>query len=232
MIKPMSATSFWVAVVVAAILCASNVVFAALDDNYFACVQQNENKGGTPATKNSLGYLGNYQLGVPAAIDAGICSPTGLSGNDWLTCDFNGPLAKSLGLTGTQAERYAQFTTGSNAAAYQKAAAQAYSDATWRYLKNDMKKRGVDLESLITSGTSKDGVPLTRETVQAMMHLVGHVAAADYLAFGTPAKDANGMTPQKYAGCLSNCIASSSGGTSAGECSFKYNGACSAFAGQ
>lgn len=194
--------------------------FAALSDQYFDCILNNENRGGTPATKNKFGYLGNYQVGVPAMADAGICSKPVPMNNKWENCDFNGPLAKKLGLTGTWAERYAQFTTGPYAADIQRQAAEAYTEANWNYVKNDLKSKGLNIDDYI--GKTINGVTMTRESILAMAHLLGHSGAANFLASGKDGKDGFGTSASGYAACLSQCMT----GGGDGKCKFKIESVC------
>lgn len=120
-------------------------------------------------TRNRLGYLGRYQLGASALIDAGFVKPgttnKGLKNpKNWLTGNMN----KFL-----------------NTPALQEKAFEVYS------------KRNFD--ALMSKGMiSENSSEAEIAGLLAAAHLVGPTGAQKALVMGEDVKDANNMKPQTY----------------------------------
>lgn len=208
---------FLSALVLLAVVMTAGYVHAQGD--YLDCIQNNENKKGDPSIKNKYGFVGLYQMGVPAMIDSGMCNQRAgkpyPQTNNWDNCDFSGPLAKRLGLPPGKAG-YDAFTTGPNAAAYQRAAAQSYSDVKWNRMTRNKPK------ILDYVGKSYQGVMITKESILAISHLLGEGGVYDFLLRNVNGRDANGTSGSGYAICFMQCLQ----GTGDGNCKFDVKKIC------
>lgn len=120
-------------------------------------------------TRNRLGYLGRYQMGAPALIDAGLVKP---------------------GTTNRGLRNPANWLKGSmdkflKNPALQDKAFETYSKKNYQYLLSN---------GLINEDSSKADIA----GVMAAAHLVGAGGARDALLGGKDVRDANGMKPQTY----------------------------------
>ena len=182
----------------------------------------NENKAQDPSIKNDQGFVGLYQMGVPASTDGGLCNPPVPQNNNWKNCDFAGPLAKKLGLTACTrpcpdpSPGYLQYTTGPQAAAIQAAVAQRYTDVKWaRMIKNAPK-------ILDYINKTYNGLPITKDSILAMSHLLGEGGVYDFLLRNVDGHDANGTSGTGYTNCFLNCLS----GIGTGNCKFNPSLIC------
>lgn len=124
--------------------------------------------------KNRLGYLGRYQLGAPALIDAGLVKP---------------------GTTNKELKNPKNWTYGNmnvflNSPTLQDKALEAYTQKNYRALQS--------------KGMLDDGVhPGHVAGLLGASHLVGATGAEEALVKGKDVKDANNIKPQDYYSMLS-----------------------------
>jgi hypothetical protein len=108
--------------------------------------------GGNAAVMNQYGFVGLFQMGEAALIDAGFYRPDGTGRNDW-----QGTWTGAGGVTSL-----AQFRASPAA---QVTAITAYHQRVWGYI------QGLGLASY--EGQTIGGVPMTRSGMIAAAHLVG-----------------------------------------------------------
>ncbi len=130
--------------------------------------------GGDYAAVNSLGFLGKYQFGEAALVDAGFYRADGTAKNDWRTGYWTGELGVNS---------KADFL--SNPAA-QEAAIRAYMDLQWSYLQPVRQYDGEVVAGIkiTVSGMLAGAHLLGAGTLAAFVDSGGDIAAKD--AYGTP----------------------------------------------
>lgn len=135
--------------------------------------------GLNPRAQNQYGYVGLWQMGEAALIDAGYYRADGTGANDW-----RGSWTGLGGITSLE-----EFKA--NPAA-QAAAVSAYQQRVWGYV------RSLGLDRYV--GSSVAGLPITQSGLIAAAHLVGTGNLARYLHSGgtvVPA-DGNGTQLTEY----------------------------------
>lgn len=129
--------------------------------------------------KNPFGYLGKYQMGESALIDAGYYTRNGDSTkkNDWVG-QWTGKdeVADKLG-----------FLLNHQA---QENAIRLYQDKVWGYIKN----KGYDQYV----GQTINGIEITSSGLLAGYHLKGLGGLRDFLVKGIDVTDANGTKISSY----------------------------------
>lgn len=132
-----------------------------------------------PQAQNAYGYVGLFQMGEAALVDAGYYRADGTGVNDW-----RGTWTGAGGVTSLQDFK-------SNPAA-QAAAVAAYQQRVWGYV------RSLGLDTYI--GSTVAGVPVTQSGLIAAAHLVGTGNLARFLASGgaTVPTDGNGTALTEY----------------------------------
>ena len=146
--------------------------------DFLDALGQKESSGDYKAV-NRYGYLGKYQFGEAALIDAGFFKNDGTSANDW----------SSKGWTGKMG--IASKTAFLNSPAAQEAAIQALMDKQHTYIK----------DVLAYDGQTLNGVTLTLSGMLAGAHLVGWSKLVSFVsggATGTPPVDGNGTSVVSY----------------------------------
>lgn len=134
---------------------------------------------GSYTTVNRAGYLGKYQFGEAALIDAGFYKSDGTTANDWQTKYWTG----KLGITSKAA-----FLASPAA---QEAAIKALMDKQHTYIKDVLQYDGQTL----------NGVTFTLSGMLAGAHLVGWSKLVTFIsggATGTPPVDGNGTSIVEY----------------------------------
>lgn len=159
-------------------------------DDFYNALAQRESSG-NPSAENSYGYLGLYQMGEPAMMDAqwyDETSPYETSANDWIgawltRAQNNGVYSKNDYLSRPSA---------------QDVAVRQYHDRVAVYISA--------LDLLRFEGDVVNGVEITRSGLLAACHLLGCGTVEDYLeapGSGTPA-DAYGTTIEEYLSLFAN----------------------------
>ena len=135
--------------------------------------------------ENSLHYIGFYQMGEGALIDAGYYKADGTQKNDW-----KGQWTGKNGINSKE-----DFL---NNAAVQEIAVREYHEKLWSYVQSKLKKDQVDINSYI--GQTMNGDKITKESIIAGAHLVGAGGVALYLkTWGkTNPVDGNNVPVSKY----------------------------------
>jgi hypothetical protein len=205
-------------IIFAVILCASTPAMADLAD----CLSQIENKGGSPASIDAKGdgYIGPYQFSPRTAADSGLCTNgSSISSTIYLAnatrtwasfnanCNYQGSVAKQYNI-----KSYADFTTGPNAAAIQKAMLQVELQQNLSYIQSAYKQY---------LNTYVNGMLITTDVLEGMIHNQGPTAVTNWLANGKEGTDGNQTTLTGYGSCISQCMTS---GSTAG-CDLKSTGA-------
>ena len=133
---------------------------------------------------NHLDYLGKYQMGNAALIEAGLYS--GAVSPDVQRWDDSKwtAAARSLGVTSR-----AGFLASASAQEY---AVRAYTDAQWKYL----VEMGLDSYA----GQVVDGERVTAAGMLAGAHLMGAHSVEAYLTYGNDITDPNGTPVSSYIG--------------------------------
>lgn len=160
-----------------------------VEDFYDALAQRES--GGNASVVNTYGYLGLYQLGEPAMMDASWYDetpPNETSKNDWI----------GAWLTSAQANGVTSKATYLAKPPAQDIAVRRYHDRVAGYINA--------LGLLDYEGTKVNGVLITRSGLLAACHLLGCGTVRDYLkapGSGTPA-DAYGTTIEEYLTLFAN----------------------------
>src|SRR3954465_12371685 len=166
---------------------------APVSSTYFDVIAERESGGVTPTfgltsqaryeIVNTLDYLGKYQMGNAALIEAGFYTGA-VSGDGTQVWDDTKwtALARSNGVASR-----ADFLTHPAA---QELAIRAYTDSQWNQL--------VDLGLDSYVGTTKNGLIITAEGLLAGAHLRGADGVYDYLTSGVDAKDEYGTPVSEY----------------------------------
>lgn len=159
-------------------------------DDFYSALAQRESSG-NPSVENIYGYLGLYQMGEPAMMDAqwyDETPPNETSANDWIgswltRAQNNGVYSKNDYLSRPSA---------------QDVAVRQYHDRVAVYISA--------LDLLRFEGDVVNGVEITRSGLLAACHLLGCGTVEDYLeapGSGTPA-DAYGTTIEEYLSLFAN----------------------------
>ena len=133
-------------------------------DDFYRALAQRESSG-NPAVENSLGYLGLYQMGELAMIDADWYSEAGArtSRNDWT----------GQWLTGARNNAVSSKQSYLGNARAQDIAVVRYHDRVWTYIV------GLGLDEY--EGRRINGILITRSGLLASSHLLGAGTLRDYL---------------------------------------------------
>jgi len=159
-------------------------------DDFYAALAQRES-GGNAGVENTFGYLGLYQMGEPAMMDAtwyDETAPNETSKNDWIGSWLSN--AQANGVTSK-----ATYLAKPNA---QDVAVRRYHNRVAGYINA--------LNLLDFEGQSVNGIVITRSGLLAACHLLGCGTVRDYLeapGSGTPA-DAYGTTIEEYLSLFAN----------------------------
>ncbi len=160
-----------------------------IDDFYDALALRES--GGNAAVVNTYGYLGLYQMGEPAMMDAQWYDenpPNETSKNDWIGSWL--ARAQNNGVTSK-----ASYLARPNA---QNVAVRQYHDRVAVYINA--------LDLLRFEGQTINGVVITKSGLLAACHLLGCGTVEDYLeapGAGSPA-DAYGTTIEEYLSLFAN----------------------------
>jgi len=160
-----------------------------INDFYDALAQRES--GGNAGVVNTYGYLGLYQLGEPAMMDASWYDetpPNETSRNDWI-----GAWLSNAQVNGVTSK--ATYLAKPNA---QDIAVRRYHDRVAGYISS--------LGLLAYEGSTVNGVVITKSGLLAACHLLGCGTVRDYLQSpggGTPA-DAYGTTIEEYLSLFAN----------------------------
>lgn len=149
--------------------------------DFLSALSQKESTNNLGAI-NSFGYLGMWQMGEAALIDAGFIQNDGMYDNNYEVYAWT-DYARSNGVSS-----YGEFLNSFSA---QHIAVQIYHSK----LEEAMRKNGA--WSYI--GQDISGVKITVTGLLAAAHLVGATAVKNWLRNGIVAGDANGVTSQDYA---------------------------------
>lgn len=159
-------------------------------DDFYAALAQRESSGNA-SVENTYGYLGLYQMGEPAMMDAkwyDESPPSETSANDWIGAWLS--RAQNNGVNSK-----ASYLDKPNA---QNVAVRDYHDRVAVYISA--------LDLLRFEGDIINGVEITRSGLLAACHLLGCGTVEDYLeapGSGTPA-DAYGTTIEEYLSLFAN----------------------------
>ncbi|WDI32189.1 hypothetical protein PUV54_03155 [Hyphococcus flavus] len=159
-------------------------------DDFYDALAQRESSGNA-SVENSYGYLGLYQMGEPAMMDAqwyDETAPSETSANDW------------IGSWLTRAQNNSVYSKNDylNRPGAQDVAVRQYHDRVAVYISA--------LDLLRFEGDIINGVEITRSGLLAACHLLGCGTVEDYLeapGSGTPA-DAYGTTIEEYLSLFAN----------------------------
>ncbi len=160
-----------------------------VDDFYDALALRES--GGNAGVENTFGYLGLYQMGEPAMMDAAWydeVAPNETSRNDWIGLWLS--RAQANGVTSK-----AGYLARPNA---QDIAVRQYHDRVAGYIS------ALGLLSYV--GDTVNGIEITKSGLLAACHLLGCGTVRDYLqapGSGTPA-DAYGTTIEEYLSLFAN----------------------------
>ena len=159
-------------------------------DDFYEALALRES-GGNASVENTFGYLGLYQMGEPAMMDAAWydeVAPNETSRNDWignwLTRAQSNGVSSKIGYLSTPAA--------------QDVAVRDYHDRVAVYISV--------LNLLDFEGQVVNGIEITRSGLLAACHLLGCGTVRDYLqapGSGTPA-DAYGTTIEEYLSLFAN----------------------------
>lgn len=159
-------------------------------DDFYAALAQRES-GGNAAVENTFGYLGLYQMGEPAMMDASWYDetpPAETSSNDWI----------GSWLARAQSQGVNSKNSYLGAPAAQNVAVRDYHDRVAVYISA--------LNLLDYEGDVINGIVITKSGLLAACHLLGCGTVRDYLqapGSGTPA-DAYGTTIEEYLSLFAN----------------------------
>ncbi|MGD9800242.1 MAG: hypothetical protein AB7F91_06105 [Parvularculaceae bacterium] len=159
-------------------------------NDFYAALAQRES-GGNAGVENTFGYLGLYQMGEPAMMDAtwyDETAPNETSRNDWIGAWLS--RAQAQGVT-SKASYLAK-------PAAQDVAVRRYHSRVAGYISA--------LGLLDYEGQTVNGIVITRSGLLAACHLLGCGTVRDYLESpggGTPA-DAYGTTIEEYLSLFAN----------------------------
>ncbi|MBR1424132.1 hypothetical protein IJ579_01050 [bacterium] len=144
---------------------------------YFERLGRRESSGKYGAL-NYAGYLGKYQMGEAAMVDAGYYKKNGNYNNDWS--------GQFTGKDGVYSKE--DFLKNQQA---QENAVRDYSKKVWGYIKNTASKY---------DGEIINGIPMTQSGMLAGAHLVGQGALLKYLNSNGKyiPKDGNGVSIEEY----------------------------------
>ena len=140
--------------------------------NFYDVLKEKESSGisdpkkGQKAEQKDYHYIGFYQMGESALIDAGYYKADGTKTNDW-----KGQWTGKNGIYSKQ-----DFL---NNAAVQEIAVREYHEKLWAYVKSSLKSDQKDINLYI--GKTINGDIITREAIIAGAHLVGATKMALYL---------------------------------------------------
>ena len=154
---------------------------------FFEGIGQRESSGNYKA-RNKSGYLGKYQMGESALVDAGYYRKKVSSWKDYNN-DWSGTFIGKDGVYSVQ-----DFLNNPQA---QENAVRAFSKAQWSYIKT---------EALKAEGKKINGIVMTQSGMLAGAHLVGHVELKAYLrSNGTYIpSDKNSVSIEEYIKKFSN----------------------------
>lgn len=127
--------------------------------------------------ENQYHYLGLYQMGEKALIEAGYYRPDGTAANDW-----TGQWTGKDGI-------YSKNDYLNNATA-QNNAVRAYHQKLWSYIEAE------GLDQMI--GQTANGAPVTPSGLLAGAHLIGAHGLANCLSTGSDCTDGNGTKAMSY----------------------------------
>jgi len=148
-------------------------------DEFYTDLGIRESSGNYKA-KNRYGYLGKYQMGESAMIDAGYYKkPSRNYNNDW-----SGQFTGKDGVYSVE-----DFLNNKQA---QENAQKAFKQAQWRYLQNSGATKYL--------GQTINGIKITPAALLGGAHIGGHVKVGDYVRSGggIDGKDANGVPVSEY----------------------------------
>ena len=148
-------------------------------DEFYTDLGIRESSGNYKA-KNRYGYLGKYQMGESAMIDAGYYKKTSHNYNN----DWSGQFTGKDGVYSVQ-----DFLNNRQA---QENAQKAFKQAQWRYLQNSGATKYL--------GQTINGIKITPAALLGGAHIGGHVKVGDYVrsAGKIDGKDANGVPVSEY----------------------------------
>ena len=157
---------------------ASTVLAGGTCSDYLNALARRESSL-NPQAQNAYGYVGLFQMGEAALVDAGYYRADGTGANDW-----RGTWTGLGGVTSLQDFK--------NNPAAQAAAVAAYQQRVWGYV------RSLGLDTYI--GSTVGGVPVTQSGLVAAAHLVGTGNLARFLASGGAVvpSDGNGTALSEY----------------------------------
>jgi len=164
-----------------------------VDDFYDALAQRESSND--PTAVNTFGYLGLYQMGELAMMDAvwyAEAASIATSKNDWIGAWLAGAQANGV----TSKESYLAHTPAQNVAV------RRYHDQVWNYM-NDLGLVGRE-------GDELNGVTITRSGLIAACHLLGCGTVDEYLEAAETgddeetAADAFGTTIEEYLTLFAN----------------------------
>ena len=147
-------------------------------DEFYTDLGIRESSGNYKA-KNRYGYLGKYQMGESAMVDAGYYKPKRNYNNDW-----SGQFTGKDGVYSVE-----DFLNNKQA---QENAQKAFKQAPWRYLQNTGATKYL--------GQTINGIKITPAALLGGAHIGGHVKVGDYVRSGgeIDGKDANGVPVSEY----------------------------------
>lgn len=158
-----------------ALLFACAVVAAGNYSDFLAALRQRESSGNSHSI-NGSGYVGLYQMGESAMIDAGYYRPDGTGRNDW-----RGTWTGKNGINSLN-----DFLNNSTV---QTQAITTYHDMLWHQI------TGRHLDT--TLGSTFNGIPVTQSGLIAAAHLIG-VGGLKQCMNGGKCTDGNNTTAMSY----------------------------------
>lgn len=174
----------WKLVVASSAVILGSGLLAQAMGSYYAEVYKLEASGSKYQVENKYGYLGAYQMGIEAMIEARFVDPNVSAAtrrtNDWSKVRW---LPNSYGVTSKQT-----FLANKSA---QDNAVQNYTNAQWKQAQNPGLARFV--------GQTVQGIKITKEGILGMMHLKGGAGAKAFLIDGEDPTDKFGTPVSSYA---------------------------------
>ena len=157
----------------------SAALFAAAEYSDYLAALCTQESGCNPSSINRYGFIGSYQMGEAALIDAGYYLKDGTKNNDW-----KGSWTGKNGIN-SLADFYAS-------PAIQTQAINDYNAKQWRYILADGANQYL--------GQTINGILITESGLLAGAHLVGHAGLLTFLASGGSVvpKDANNVLVTNY----------------------------------
>ncbi len=180
-------------------LVVSAAAFAAYEYKDYLAALCTRESGCNPSSQNQSGYLGNYQMGEAALIDAGYYNKD----NTPDTNDWKGSWTGKNGIN-SKADFFAS-------AEKQAQAINDYNDKQWSYIKADGSDQYL--------GQTINGILITESGLLAGAHLVGHGGLHKFLASNGQVvpQDGNKIAVTHYIGKFSGYnIAQISGNVTTG----------------